>query len=156
MLAIGLTPLVLLLGTFGALAMSGRSSVNEHVGQVIAAHNELEATLETEAEVITELAGLGISRSELDSQWSSWQSSTGTNRQVRVEVMARVLRKVLEQNEPPAGSSRVHLARKASGRLDRIDAALVELDDASDALDDASRGFTARLAIAFGLASNDY
>lgn len=155
-IALGLVPVVLLALLLFGVAMRGRAQVHKQVELVEAQHGKLEQTLTSEQAVVSELASLGASELDLQSHWSGWQSVTGPERELKVDQMLLTFRRELKENKPEAGSSRVHISRKATARVERMDEELAKTQAASRKLADAADSVPGRLAIGFGLASDSY
>ncbi len=145
-------PLVLIASSVLGLGIVGRSAISERVSVVRQNHQTLEQTLTAEYPLVQEMAEIGVAREPLEAQWAAWQATTGNDRQSRVEALVLTYRKLLQQHEPSAGSSRVHLARKAAARVERIDESLRKVQAASNALDDKAETIPGRVALALGLA----
>ncbi len=151
-----LLPALILALTVLAMGLRGRSLVDTERAEVVQALAALEETLEREAAVVDELTRLGAPRVGLESAWSAWQAASGPARTDAVDAMLLRYRKELQLHEPPTGSPRMHLARQAGARLDRIEAARTRVDEEVDDLDRVADTAFGRVALALGLTTLDY
>jgi len=148
---LAISPLLVLVSILTGIAASGRTLLHQGQASLEAAEVQIAQVLQTEKSVMSEIIGIGAPEAAVHASWNRHANAPPTQRHGAIVDMIVAYRQLLIDHEPEAGSSRTHLARTATQRLDRIERSVQSYNTISEQYERAMGSPQGRLATTLGL-----